>query len=218
MLHAPIKSCDTYWLGSFRCRPHEPPFYHARTPNCGGFWRQCLKCRFAAQVSWSSAQLSGISESCCSHGKIDRFAIGLLRCLKFFAQGNAYVDVAPRVGCWPSFVGDAEHYNAFVPPASFKAFFRLLFWGHTWQVQSIRILGWRAASCLWNGDCWQLVAKWWFLASRLFVKNGCWFVVNTCDFRNGIRVTVRCPSLTDPDDVECLQLLGVYGFFFWWTD
>ena len=25
--------------------------------------------------------------------------------------------------------------------------------------------------------------------------------------RNGIRVTVRCPSLTDSDDAECLQLL-----------
>ena len=31
-------------------------------------------------------------------------------------------------------------------------------------------------------------------------------------FRNGIRVTVRCPSLTDPDDVECLQHLGSSRF------
>ena len=30
---------------------------------------------------------------------------------------------------------------------------------------------------------------------------------DTVTLRNGIRVTVRCPSLTDPDDVECLQLL-----------
>lgn len=31
--------------------------------------------------------------------------------------------------------------------------------------------------------------------------------------RNGIRVTVRCPSLTDSDDAECLQLLDFNSLY-----